>query len=92
MSSDCYDCPDCGAKHGFYDDCISEPYTEIHFKCSCGGLRYVEYPEESGDSLEYRCMCGQYYKKVIRIPDEDIISYRNFRKPRVTAPEEERRG
>lgn len=48
------------------------------FKCNCGHHNRVTecFGEQSdlgdGDSLDFTCECGKYYKKVSRIPDEAI--------------------
>lgn len=51
----------------------------LKFRCVCGKEHLVNehYGEWSdpgdGDSLDFRCECGAYYKKIHRIPDEAVL-------------------
>ena len=50
----------------------------IEFQCGCQKINLVEeffadwFDLGSGDSLDFHCGCGKYYKKTSRIPAEAI--------------------
>ncbi len=52
----------------------------ILFKCDgCDTINYAVYEEEYEDSLEKYCeLCGRYYKKVCRIPSDDILKHKTI--------------
>lgn len=59
--------------------CQNEPlFREIvfrDFKCDCGAINTIEYEMEHGDSLDFSCpKCKAYFKKVIRIRDEQFLN------------------
>jgi len=48
--------------------------VKMHIKCQrCPNIMYVEYDSNCGDSLNLHCQCGAYYKKAIRIKEEQIL-------------------
>ena len=47
----------------------------LRFTCDqCAQPRFIKYQSNYGDNLNYRCECGNYYKKAIRIAADQIIS------------------
>lgn len=47
---------------------------ELTFECDqCGKRQVVMYDCNYGDSLDYTCECGRYYKKSARIEDGDRL-------------------